>query len=127
MNKFFLLGVTLIIVFIGFSTIDQAQPEPKNDRIYQYLKPFTPYTLEKKFGGSGFAIVSKVSGVKEKPPAMELMKRLDYLEKLWGQEFLKIEGDTLIVYDYNDKTKEVGRIKLVLEKEKQWVKTFYGI
>jgi len=124
MNKYLLFFTTVVIMFIGFSYVDQAQPEHKNARVYKLIQPYTPYILEKRFGGAGFYITSKVTGVKEKPPAKELFKRLDYLEKLWGETHLKLDGDTLVILD--DKKKEVKRIKLQSQEEIQWVKTFFN-
>ena len=63
-------------------------------KVYQALKPYMPYYLEKRVGG--FQIMMKGSNEKEKPPITDVFKRLEQLEKGWGQQHLKIVGDDLI-------------------------------
>ena len=82
-----------------------------------------PYVLEKRVGG--YSIVSKETGIKEKPPAKDLFGRLEQLEKLWGQEFLQLKGDFLIILDKNKN--EVSKLKLETIEEKNWVKTYFEL
>ena len=84
---------------------------------------FIPYFLEKRVGG--YSIVSKETGIKEKPPAKDLFGRLEQLEKLWGQEFLQLEEDFLIILDKNKN--EVLRLKLETKEEKAWIKSYFEL
>ena len=125
MKKYNLLifAIALSLLFVGFVAYQNAKPEEKSMRVYKEIKVYMPYVLEKRFGG--LSIVSKITGKKEKPPASQLYKRLDQLEKMWGKEFLKISGDDLIVSDVNGT--EVGKIKLLDSAEKAWVKSFFEL
>jgi hypothetical protein len=73
----------------------------------------------------GYSIVSKETGIKEKPPAKDLFGRLEQLEKLWGQEFLQLEEDFLIILDKNKN--EVLRLKLETKEEKAWIKSYFEL
>ena len=125
MNTKIVIIVGLIIGFflIGYNIFKDSLPEAKNERIYKELKVYMPYELEKRVGG--YSIVSKITGIKEKPPASLVFKRLDELEKIWGNEFLTIEGNTIIVK--NKSNEIIGKVKIESEKEKQWVKSFFQL
>lgn len=125
MNTKIVIIVGLIVGFflIGYNIFKDSLPEAKNERIYKELKVYMPYELEKRVGG--YSIVSKITGIKEKPPASLVFKRLDELEKIWGNEFLTIEGDTIIVK--NKSNEIIGKVKIESEKEKQWVKSFFQL
>ena len=122
-SNLLLLGFFLGFIIIGGLSMKENMPEEKDKRVYAALKPFMPYELEKRIGG--FYIVTKLTGDKEKPPATEVMKRLDVLEKEWGLSHLKLEGENLIILD-NDK-KIINKIKLNDHLEIKWVKEFFGI
>lgn len=125
MNTKIVIIVGLIVGFflIGYNIFKDSLPEAKNERIYKELKVYMPYELEKRVGG--YSIVSKITGIKEKPPASLVFKRLDELEKIWGNEFLTIEGNTIIVK--NKSNEIIGKVKIESEKEKQWVKSFFQL
>lgn len=125
MNAKVVIITGLIIGFflIGYNIFKDSLPEAKNERIYKELKVYMPYELEKRVGG--YSIVSKITGIKEKPPASLVFKRLDELEKIWGNEFLTIEGNTIIVK--NKSNEIIGKVKIESEKEKQWVKSFFQL
>ncbi len=123
MSNLLLLGFFLGFIIIGGLSLKENLPADKDKRVYSALKPFMPYELEKRIGG--FYIVTKLTGDKEKPPATEVMKRLDVLEQEWGLTHLKIEGDDLVILD--DKKKVINKIKLNDHLEKKWVKEFFGI
>lgn len=113
----------IVFIFLGIMALKEGMPEPKEDRIYNILKTYMPYTLEKRVGG--YSIVSKETGVKEKPPSKELFKRLDQLEKMWGKEYLKIDGNHLVILDKNKKV--LKRIEFHTDAEKRWVQNFFEI
>ena len=121
-KKLLIVAFFAIFMFLGLSALKDGMATPKNERVYTILQKYMPYTLEKRVGG--YSIVSKETGVKEKPPAKDLFLRLEQLEKLWGSEFLKLENDILIVIDKNKN--EVTKIELRTKEEKEWVKSYFN-
>ncbi|MBP6714835.1 MAG: hypothetical protein KA157_12910 [Aliarcobacter sp.] len=112
-----------IFMFLGITAMEDSLPSAKNERVYTILQKHMPYTLEKRVGG--YSIVSKETGVKEKPPAKDLFLRLEQLEKQWGKDFLKLENSTLIILD-KDK-KEIEKIDLKSTEETIWVKEYFNL
>lgn len=110
-----------IFMFLGITALKQGMPSPKNERVYTILQKQMPYVLEKRAGG--FSIKSEITGIKEKPPAKDVFLRLEQLEKQWGKEFLKLDGNTLIILDKNKK--EVKKIILANDVELSWVKEYF--
>ena len=117
------LGLLIGFFLLGYNAFMDAKPEPKSERIYKELKSYMPYEIERRVGG--YSIISKETGIKEKPPATEVFKRLDELEKMWGKEFLMIENNTILVKDKTGKT--IGKVAIELESEKKWVQNFFQI
>ena len=122
-KKLLVLAFFVIFMFLGIMAMEDAIPEPKNERVYTILQKHMPYTLEKRVGG--YSIVSKETGVKEKPPAKDLFLRLEQLEKQWGKDFLKLENSTLIILD-KDK-KEIEKIDLKSTEEITWAKEYFNL
>lgn len=116
-----ILAFFIIFLFLGLMALKEGMPSNKNERVYSLLENHMPYTLEKRVGG--YSIVSKETGVKEKPPAKDLFLRLEQLEKLWGKEFLKLEKNILIVLDKNKKV--VSKIELKTKEERDWVINYF--
>ncbi|APW64788.1 MULTISPECIES: hypothetical protein [Arcobacteraceae] len=110
-----------IFMFLGISALKQGMPSPKNERVYSILQKHMPYVVEKRAGG--FSIKSKITGIKEKPPAKDIFLRLEQLEKQWGMEFLKLEGNNLFILDKNKK--EITKIILKNQEELSWVKDYF--
>jgi len=110
-------------MFLGITTLKESMPSPKNDRIYSILQEQMPYVVEKRAGG--LTIKSKITGIKEKPPAKQIFLRLEQLEKQWGQEFLRLKGNNLIIL--NKDKKEVMKILLKNSDEMSWVKEYFEI
>jgi len=125
MNKKTLIFTFLMLLFfsVGFIAMYKGKPAQKSERIYAMLQTEMPYVLEKRIGG--FSIVSKITGEKEKPPASEVFRRLDELEKMWGKEHLNIMDNQLIVL--GDTGMEKTKIAFHTEEEKAWVKRYFGI
>ncbi|QKJ21827.1 hypothetical protein [Poseidonibacter lekithochrous] len=113
----------IIFMFLGITTLKESMPSPKNDRIYSILQEQMPYIVEKRAGG--LTIKSKITGIKEKPPAKQIFLRLEQLEKQWGQEFLRLKGNNLIIL--NKDKKEVMKILLKNSDEMSWVKEYFEI
>ena len=110
-----------IFMFLGISALKQGMPSPKNERVYSILQKHMPYVVEKRAGG--FSIKSKITGIKEKPPAKDIFLRLEQLEKQWGMEFLKLEGNNLFILDKNKK--EITKNIIKNQEELSWVKDYF--
>jgi len=124
MKKILFLALSAGFLIFGFSAYMQSQGSAKNKRVYQAIHPFSPYYLEKRFGG--LQIREKGNeAFKEKPSNMEVFHRMDALEKAWGQKHLSLTGDTLTVHDNNGTT--LKTLILKTPDEKQFVHTFYGL
>lgn len=122
-SNLFMVGLTILFFTLGFQALQDAKPEAKSERVYQALKEYMPYYLEKRVGG--FQIMKKGSKEKEKPPITEVFKRLEQLEKGWGEKHLKIVANDLIIMD--DNKTQIGKISFHLDEEKTWTKTFFMI
>ena len=121
-NRLLFISFLVIFLFLGIMALKDGMPTQKNERVYSLLQNHMPYFLEKRVGG--YSIVSKETGIKEKPPAKDLFLRLEQLEQQWGKEFLKLENNTLIILD-KDKNK-VDKIDLKTNEEINWVKEYFS-
>ncbi|WP_072679971.1 hypothetical protein [Arcobacter sp. LA11] len=121
LSRLLIVAFFIVFMFLGLQALRQGMPSEKNERIYTMLQKHMPYEVEKRAGG--FSIKSKITGIKEKPPAKDIFLRLEQLEKLWGKEFLKLENNILVVMDKNKKT--VTKILLKTDEEKKWVKEYF--
>lgn len=121
-SNLLLLGFLVGFFIIGFIAFQNAMPQDKNERVYSILKPYLPYTIEKRLGG--FTIVDKKTDEKTKPPASEALKYMDSLDKQWGKEFLKLQGNVLIILDANQQPLKQFEIT---SEEKKWVEKFFEI
>jgi hypothetical protein len=121
-SNFLLLGFLVAFFIIGFIAFQNAMPQNKNERVYSILKPYLPYSVEKRLGG--FTIVDKKTDEKTKPPASEALIFMDSLDKQWGKEFLKLEGNVLIILDEN---KQIIKQLEISPEEKKWVEAFFEI
>lgn len=121
-NNLLLLGFLVGFFIIGYVSFKDALPQDKNERVYSIIKPYLPYTIEKRLGG--FTIIDKKTGDKEKPPASEALKFMDTLDKKWGKEFLKVEGNVLMILDEN---KHVIKQLEITPDEKAWIAKFFEI
>jgi hypothetical protein len=122
-KKGLFIGVIFAFFVMGLVSMQRAMPGAKEDRIYKEIRVYSPYKLEKRMGG--LSIVDSRTGEKEKPSASEVFFRLDEVDKIWGKNHLKIEGNNVIVMGDNKQT--IVKIYLENEKERKFVKTFYGI
>jgi len=122
-KKSLIFGFLTAFLILGVVTLNRSMPGSKETRIYNLIKPYSPYTLEKYLGG--VAIINNKTGKKEKPSAAETFHRLDEVEKEWGHTHLKIVENDLIIM--SDDGHEITKILIDGEKEYQWLKSFYGI
>lgn len=118
---FFAVGI--LFFALGFMALQDGMPEPKETRIYEQIRAYSPYKLEKRVGG--FTIVNKINGEKEKPSNAEVFHRLDELEQMWGRKSLTMQNDSVLIKDANASL--VATIKCQNTKEKEFVKNFFGI
>jgi hypothetical protein len=122
-SNWFIGGLALVFFGLSYQTFQDAKPEARSERIYNEIRKFSPYYLEKRIGG--FRIMMKGSDKKEQPPIDQVWSRLDQLDKGWGFNHISIINNYVIINDKN--SKQIGKIKLQNEEEKQWVKKFYLI
>jgi len=122
-KKGLIFGLLFGFLVLGILSMQRAMPEDKEARIYKAIKVYSPYKLEKRMGG--LTIVNSQTGTKEKPSASEVLHRLDEVDKIWGKTHLVIKNNDVIVLGDNNQT--VVKIFLETEKEKAFVKSFYGI
>lgn len=111
-------------VVMGVSAYLQSRPEDKNQEIYQQIKVYSPYYLDKRFGG--LQIMSKTDkSFKEQPDNMEVFHRLDWLEKEWGKKHLRIQNSKLVVVNDNNTTLAIILIKN--KEDRRFIEQFYEI
>jgi hypothetical protein len=123
MKKALIFGFFTAILVLGMLSMKRAMPEAKEDRIYTAIKVYSPYIVEKKVGG--LTIIDKRNGEKESPSSQEFFHRVDELDKKWGKEHLSIENNEVLILGENNQT--VARIFIETEKERDFVKRFYGL
>jgi hypothetical protein len=123
MKKALIFGFFTAFLILGYVSMQRAMPNAKEQRIYEAIKIYSPYKMEKRMGG--LTIIDKRDGTKEKPSSKEVFHRMDELEQEWGNTHLRIEGNDVHVLGENNQT--VVRIFLETEKERTFVNTFYGI
>ncbi|PLY09515.1 MAG: hypothetical protein C0626_11125 [Arcobacter sp.] len=121
-SNLLLLGFFIGFFVIGYISFNDAIPQEKNKRVYNLLKPHFKYVLDPSM--SGFTIKYKETGEKEKPPASEVFKRVDELDKEWGKDHLQLKDNRLEVVDNNKKV--ISVIILNDEKEIAWIKHFFN-
>ena len=123
MKNYLVIALSIGFLLLGFNAYQEAKPVSKAP-IYKEVKKYSPYYLEKRFGG--LEILSKKdSSFKEKPDNMNIFHRLEFLEKEWGKKHLKIKEKELIVYD--DNQTELKRIPISTKKDNDFLHNFYGI
>ena len=122
-KKGLFLGVLFAFFVLGFIAIQKATPNAKENRIYKEIKIYSPYQFEKRIGG--LTIINKITGEKEKPNAADVLYRMDDLDKSWGKKHLSVVANDVIVLGDNNQT--ITKIFIQTQKEREWVKKFFGI
>jgi hypothetical protein len=120
------LPVALFLAFLFSVRVAffQSRPAPKNARIYQTVQQYSPYYLDKRFGG--LTIRSKEDeSFEEKPTSMTLFKEFERLERSWGKSHLRIQNDMLIILDDNASTQ--AKVPLHSNDERQFIHHYYGV
>lgn len=122
-KKAIFAGVIFAFFVLGVLSMQRALPQTKETRIYEAIKVYSPYKLEKRIGG--LTIIDTQAGTKEKPSTEEVLHRLDELEQEWGKSHLKIEGNEVLVLGDNNQT--VVKIFIETEQERAFLIKFYGL
>jgi len=121
-SNLLLAGFFIGFFIIGYISFNDSMPEDKNKRVYELLKPHFDYVLDPSM--SGFSIKYKLTDDKETPPASEVLKRVDEIDKQWGKTHLILNGNILEVLDNNKNI--VSKIELKNQEEITWVKHFFN-
>lgn len=120
------LPIALIVGFMlfGLQAFVKSKPSTKNERVYKTVQKYSPFYLDKRFGG--LSIMNKEdSNFKEKPNNMTLFQEFERLEKEWGKKYLRIESNQLIILDNNDS--QQASLLLQTAEEVEFVHRYYGI
>jgi hypothetical protein len=122
-NKFLPLALGLAFFILAFLAFINGQPENRNHRVYQELKAYIPYKIEKRVGG--LRIRNSKTDEKIEPKNSEVYSVLDNLEKDWGAKYLRLDGKTLNVVD--DENKTIRSITLKTADELDYIHNFFGL
>jgi hypothetical protein len=123
-RKFLIPALFIGFLFIGLITFMESKPSSKNRRVYTTVQKFSPYRLEKRFGG--LKIINKENPeFKEEPNNMTLFQEFERLEREWGKRHLKLSKDLLIITDNNGRT--IHTLQLQTKDEAAFVHNYYGI
>ena len=124
MKKYLPIALLIGFILFGLDAFFQSKPSPKNNRVYKTVQQYSPFYLDKRFGG--LKILNREDPeFKEKPTNMTLFKEFERLEKVWGKTHLKLENNTLVILDNNGS--EQARLPLQTKEEIDFVHQFYGI
>lgn len=124
LKKYLPIGLFLGFLIFGVSAFLESKPTAKNERIYNGVKEYSPYYLDKRFGG--LLILNKEDKeFKEKPSNMELFKEFERLEKEWGKKHLKLINNQLIILDNNQKS--LKSIDINSKDELNFIHSYYGL
>ena len=124
MQKYLIWALGAAFLILGGTAYLKSMPASKNKRVYQEIKKYSPYYLDKRV--TGLDIKSKKNAeFKESPDSTELFHRLDALEKEWGEKHLKLQNSQLAVLDDNGTIQ--ATIPLQNQDELDFIHRFYGI
>lgn len=121
-KKVFIVSLLFAFLAMGIISMKRAIPEAKEQRIYKAIEVYSPYQLEKRMGG--LTIVNLMTNEKEKPSAAEVLHRKDELDKKWAKTHLSIVNNDVVIKKDNNTT---VKIFMQTQKEKSFVKSFFGI
>jgi len=123
MKTYLFIALTVGMTLMAIVAFQQAKPTPKAP-IYKVIQNYCPYYIDKRFGG--LQIMSKEDKeFKEKPTNMELFHRLEFLEKAWAKNHLKMVDKKIIISDNNQT--EITKIDISTDEDVKFIHSFYGI
>jgi len=124
LKKYLPIALLLGFFIFGLDAFLQSKPSSKNERVYKIVQKYSPYYLDKRFGG--LQIMSKEDPeFKEKPNNMTLFKEFERLEGEWGKKHLKIKNNQLIIVDNNGS--QLSTLPLQTKEEIKFIHRYYGI
>ena len=124
LKKYLPLALVLGFFVFGLDAFFQSRPDAKNERVYKTVQQYSPYYLDKRFGG--LQIMSKEDpDFKEKPTNMTLFNEFSRLEKEWAKTHLKLDNSNLIILDNN--STQISSLPLHTIEELDFVHNYYGI
>ncbi len=124
LKKYLPLALVLGFFVFGLDAFFQSRPDAKNERVYKTVQQYSPYYLDKRFGG--LQIMSKEDpDFKEKPTNMTLFDEFSRLEKEWAKTHLKLDNSNLIILDNN--STQISSLPLHTIEELDFVHEYYGI
>ncbi len=123
LSSFLPFALFLAFLVAGFVAFIQSKPSHKEARVYKIVKEYSPYYIEKSFGG--LKILSKKDkDFKEEPSNQQFFKRFEELEKEWGRNHLRLKGNILEIVENN---KVLKSIELKNRKEIEFIRNYYGV
>ena len=124
MRRYLLPALFLAFFLFGLNAFLESKPSSKNERVYKVVKEYSPFYIEKRFGG--LQIMSREnSSFKEKPDNMNFFKEFERLEREWGKAHLKLDKSTLLILDNNGTTQ--ATLPLHNKEEIAFVHRYYGV
>ena len=124
LKKYLPIALLLGFFLFGLDAFFQSKPGAKNERVYKTVQQYSPYYMDKRFGG--LQIMSKEDpDFKEKPTNMTVFKEFARLEKEWAKTHLKLENSMLIILDNNGT--QLSSLLLQNIEELDFVHEYYGI
>jgi len=123
-KKYLPFALFLGFLLFGLSAFLESKPSSKNERVYKAVKEYSPFYIDKRFGG--LQIMNREnSSFKEKPNNMTFFKEFERLEREWGKKHLKLDNNTLLILDNSGKTKSTLHLKS--KDEIEFVHQYYGV
>jgi hypothetical protein len=123
-KKYLPIALVLGFLIFGLDAFMQSKPSNKNKRVYQTVQKYSPYYLDKRFGG--LTIMNREDPeFKENPNNMTLFKEFEKLEKAWGKKHLSVKNNQLIIVDNNGT--QLTSFPLQSKDEIDFVHSYYGI
>ena len=123
-SKYLIWGLAIGFFLVGINAFLKAKPASKNERVYQEVRKYSPYYLDKRV--TGLDIKSKTDKeFKESPDSYEVFHRLEKLEMEWGKKHLKLDNNTLLIVDDNGTILE--KFPLKNKNEIDFVHSYYGV
>ena len=124
LKKYLPIALLLGFLILGLETFFESRPSPKNERVYKAVQQYSPYYIDKRFGG--LQIMHKEDpSFKQKPDNDVFFTKFSEFEKAWAQTHLKIKDNTLIILDNNGS--QQSSLILHTQEEIDFASQYYGL